>query len=265
MPEMNEIAAFEWILWGFSLFLDGMLLVLLLYYKNHRVFPAFFVYILFNLLQGLVLIWSYLFSGFSSPLSIRIAWGTQAVVVAARALAVALICERVLVRYRGVWALAKRLLVATAAVVLLCSWAVASGSWQFALLNANRGLALAIASAIVTLFAFARYYGVAVEPAVRTLAIGFFLYCCFLVLNDTILERLMYDYTSLWNLLETLAFLASLLLWTWVLRAPLPATPPELQLLPAGIYNAVSPEINERLRALNDHLENFWKVGRNRS
>lgn len=262
---MNEITNFEWALWGFTLILDGVLLVLLLYFKNQRVFPAFFVYILFNLLQGVVLIWSYLSSGFGSPLSIRIGWGTQAVVVAARALAVAQICERVLATYRGVWALAKRLLLATAAVVLLYSWMVASGSWQFALLNANRGLALAIATVIVILFAFARYYGVAVEPAVRTLAIGFFLYCCFLVLNDTILERLMYGYTKLWNLLETLAFLASLLLWTWALRAPQPATPPELQLLPAGIYNVVSPEINERLRALNDHLEDFWNVGRKRS
>jgi hypothetical protein len=55
-------------------------------------------------------------------------------------------------------------------------------------MNLDRGLELAMATVIVLLFVFARYYEVGVEPAVRTMAIGFLLYSCFRVLNDTILE-----------------------------------------------------------------------------
>src|SRR5260370_33612278 len=91
------------------------------------------------------------------------------------------------------------MLVATGSVVLLYSWAVARGSWQFAVLNSDRGMELAIASVIVTLFLFAHYYEVPVAPAVRTLSVGFFLYSPFSVLKDTALEAWLDDYSTLWN------------------------------------------------------------------
>jgi hypothetical protein len=262
---MYKIVAFEQVLWGLTVFLNGGLFVLLLYRKNHRVFPLFFVYVLFNFLQCLILIETYRIWGFSSPVSNRIAWGTQGFVVVTRALAVAQICHRVLANYRGIWALAWRLLVTTATFVLLYSWAVARGSWQFAVLNSDRGMELAIATVIVILFLFAQYYEVAVEPAVRTLAIGFFLYSCFFVLNDTILEGWMYRYSTLWNLLGTLAFLASLLLWNWALLERQPETTFEPEMFSAGVYRQVAPEINYRLKALNEHLEHFWYAERKRS
>jgi len=262
---MDEIDVFQRVLWGIAISLDGVLLVLLLKRKNHRVFPAFFVYILVDFLQGFVVLASYLVWGFDSEIAGRVGWGTQAFVIAARALAVAQICGQVLAKYRGVWALAKRLLLATAAIVLLVSWAVARGSWQFAVLNADRGMELAVASSILILFVFIRYYGVTVEPAVSVLAIGFFLYSCFHVLNDTILERWLYNYSKMWNLVGLLAFMASQSLWIWVLRERQSATTREPKLLPEGIYNAVTPEINDRLRALNDYLGQFWNVVRKRS
>jgi len=40
-------------------------------------------------------------------------------------------------------------------------------------LNGHRGIELAIASVIVILLLFTRYYGIVVEPAVRVLTIGF--------------------------------------------------------------------------------------------
>jgi hypothetical protein len=262
---MDAIVTFERMLWGFMVFLNGGLLVLLLYRKNHRVFPMFFVYVLLNFLQCFVLFESYRIWGFYSPVSKRIGWGTQGLVIAARAIAVAQICQRVLAKYRGIWALGWRLLVATAAVVLLCSWALAKGSLQFVVLNADRGMELAIASVIVILFLFARYYELVVEPAVRALAMGFFLYSCFIVLNDTILEGWMYGYLTLWNLLGTLAFVASLLVWSRGLRERQPEKTFELEMLSDGIYRSFAPEINDRLRALNDHLSQVWYADRKRS
>jgi hypothetical protein len=262
---MDAISASVRMLWGVTAFLDGGLLVLLLYRKNYRVFPAFFVYVLFDFLQGFVLFGSYLIWGFRSSVAGQIAWGTQGIVMTARAVAVAQICQRVLAKYRGVWALAKRLLILTAVVVLLYSWAIARGGWQFAVLNGHRGIELAIASVIVILLLFTRYYGIFVEPSVRVLTLGFFLYSSFYVLNDTILERLMYDYSKGWNLVGTSAALASILLWTWGLRERQPATTLEPEMLYGGIYYEVAPEINDRLRALNEHLGRFWNAERKRS
>ena len=262
---MDEIVSFEWMLWGLMVFLNGGLLVLLLYRRNHQVFPSFFAYVLLNFLQCFILFGSYKIWGFNSPVSKRMAWGTQFFVTIARALAVAQICHRVLGRYRGIWALAKRLLVATAVVVLLCSWAISEGSLHFAVLNANRGMELTIASVILLFFLFTRYYGIAVEPAVRTLAVGLFLYSCFYVLNITILEDRLYDYSRLWNERETLAFVATLLIWNWALRERQPQTTFEPEMLSDDIYRTVAPEINERLKAFNEHLSHSLYVERKRS
>ena len=140
---MEKVLIFDKALWGLTIFLNGGLLVLLLYRKNHLIFPFFFVYVLSNFLQGFVLFESYRIWGFGSPVSSGIAWGTQGVVIFARALAVAEICHCLLAKYRGIWSLAWRILAFTATFVLLSSLAVARGSWQFAILNSDRGMELA--------------------------------------------------------------------------------------------------------------------------
>jgi hypothetical protein len=255
---MAEAFTFDRLLWGTTFFLNAGLILLLLYRKNHRVLPFFFIYALLDFVHGVVIFASYRIWGFASATSISIAWGTQGLVSMARALAVAEICRCTLAKYRGVWRFAWRLLLGAGAVVSLYSWAVSRGSWQFAILNLDRGLEMAIASVIALLFVFVRYYHVNVEPAMRTLSIGFFLYSCFKVLNDTILERWLSHYATLWNLLGTLAFLASLLLWTWAMRQTQERPPLEPKLLPENQYRSLSPAINARLRTLNDRLGHFW-------
>jgi hypothetical protein len=181
-------------------------------------------------------------------------------VLFARALAVAEVCRHLLSRYRGVWALAWRILLLCVAVVLSYSILAARRDWRLALLTADRGLELSIATVIVVLLLFARYYDVKVEPVVRSLAIGFCLYSCFVVLNNTVLERWLHDYSALWNLLGMLAFLASLSVWTSALRPSRSQSQTKEILLPSGIYQAIVPEINLRLRLFNEQLSQFWKV-----
>src|SRR5437879_3687911 len=215
---MNEIVAFSKLLWGLNVLLEAGLLVLLLYRKNHRVFPFFFTYVLIAFLQSVVLMVSYRLWGFSSSNAVRIAWGTQGLVILGRGLAVAEICRRLLGRYRGIWALAWRILVGSAVLVLLYSLAIAGFEWQLLALNANRGLELTITVVLVMLFLFAHYYELAMEAAARLLGIGFFLYSCFAVLNDTMLESWKYRYATLWHVVGRLAYLASLLPWNWAFR-----------------------------------------------
>jgi hypothetical protein len=258
---MAELATFEKALWALTVFLKVALLAVLLYRKNYRAHPFFLAYVLTTVLQSIVVFGTYRVWGWDTPVSARIAWATQGVVILTRGLAVAEICQRILVKYRGIWALAWRILLATGAVVLLSAGAMARGSWQFAILNADRGLELAIAVVIVMLFLFAHYYHVPVEPPVRMLATGFFLYSCFFVVNDTVLESRLIPYMALWNFLGTLAFLASLLLWIWAALEKQPEMALEPEMLSESVYGALAPEINIRLRALNENLRNLQSTG----
>jgi hypothetical protein len=263
---MPEAPTFERVLWGVTFLLNTGLVALLVYRKNYRVFPFFFLYLLLNLLEAFVLFGAYQAWGFFSRKAMQIAWSAQGLVSLARAVAVAEICYLVLAKFRGVWRLAWRLLAAAAAVlVALYTAATARGRWHFAMVNLDRGLELLIATVVVMLFVFVRYYEVDVQSSIRTLAIGFFLYSDFRVLNDSILERLWRTYTPLWNRLGTLTFLVSLLLWSWALSHKLEQTALEPALLPEEHYHSLSPAINTRLKNLNERLDHFWDAQRQKT
>lgn len=255
-----ETAEFQQTLWAVNTAVGVVLLFSLAIRKTYRAFPAFSLYICVNLVSGASAFFIYRRWGFSSPPALRIAWGMQAVVLCARALAVTEVCRHVLARYSGIWALAWRVLLSCAGMIVVYSSLAAKRQWEHILPNADRGLELSIAAALVTLLAFARYYGVKVNSTDRSLAAGLCLYSCFVVLNNTILEHYLYKYVALWNLLGMLAFLASQLLWTWALHKPQTAAVPEEALLPAGLYQAIAPLINLRLRSLNDQLCKIWKL-----
>jgi len=257
---MATIALFQHALWALNSAGEVLLLTLLVVRKYYRSYPAFSLYLLVDLTMGATVFFVYRLWGFDSVIAYRIAWGTQGIVLFARALAVAEVCRHLLSRYRGVWALAWRILLLCAVVVLSYSTLAARHDWRLALPSADRGLELSIASVIVVLLLFARYYGVKAEPVARSLAIGFCLYSCFAVLNNTMLERLLYDYSVFWNVLGMLAFLATLSIWTFALRHSESEAQAKEILLPSGIYQALAPEINLRLRLFNEQLSRFWKV-----
>jgi hypothetical protein len=258
-PVIPEIARFQQILWAVNTLMGVMLLVLLAVRKNYGAYPAFTFYIAMNLMQAALLYASYRLWGFSSLASWGVAWGSQAAMIFARALAVAELCRHSLSRYPGIWALAKRILLSCAGLVLLYSVLAARHQWKLALPSAERGLELSIATVIVVLFLFTRYYGVRIESADRSLAAGFCLYSCFRALNDTIADRVLYGYSELWSFLGMVAFFGSLFLWSWALRKPLTVTVTKENLLPLHVYQSLTPEINLRLRGLNEQLCRLWK------
>jgi len=253
------IGQFQQMMWAVNAATGVLVLVLLLVRKNFRAYPAFTFYIFANLAQAILLFIAYRRWGFSSSSSWLFAWGTQIVVACARALAVVEVGGHFLSRYPGIWALARRLLLGCAGLVLLYSGLAGRHQWKLALPSADRGLELSIAAVVVGVLLFTRYYNVQVSAADRSLAVGFCLYSCFCVLNNTILEHYLHRYSELWNLLGMLAFLTSLLLWTWALRKPQTETVPEETLLSPGIYQTVAPQVNLRLRLLNDQLWKIWK------
>jgi hypothetical protein len=255
---LADISYLQQVLWAANVAVETTLVAILVVRKNYRLYPTFFFYILLVLGQNIVGFVTYRQWGFNSEIAWRIFWAIQAVLICARALAVAEVCRHLLSRYRGVWALAWRILLLCAALVFCYSILAARHDWRLAFPSAHRALELSIASIIVTLLVFARHYDVETEPEDRSLAIGFCLYSCFAVLNNTLLERFLYDYSVNWNLLGMFMFLASLSLWTWALRKPQFLPEPGEILLPRVVYQSLTPEINLRLRLLNEQLSRFW-------
>src|SRR5216684_5150901 len=184
-------------MWAVNTATSVFLLVLLVLRKNYRKYPVFTFYIFVNLALSISLFTIYRQWGFHSKASWFFAWGMTAVVICARALAVAELCRHILARYRGIWAFARRILLGSAGLVLLYSGVAARHQWKLALPSAERGLELAIATVIVVLFLFTRYYDVRIESADRLLSTGFCLYSCFRALNDTIADRVLYRYSEL--------------------------------------------------------------------
>ena len=252
------IVELQQVVWAVNTATGVALLLLLAARKNYRMYPAFTFYIFVNVAVATSLFTVYRLWGFSSTVSWRVGWTMQAVTVCARAWAVIEICRRFLSRYAGIWALAQRVLLACAVLVLLYSGVAVRRQWKLALPTVDRALELAIAAVIVVLFLFARYYALRPERTDRSLAVGLCLYSCFRALNDTISDRYLYDYAKVWNLLEMLAFFGCLVLWTWALRRSQLGTAAEEKLLPLGVYQSFAPQINLRLQLLNDQLGKIW-------
>jgi hypothetical protein len=258
---MEDLDIFTKWTWAITAIAQTLLLCLLVARRNANIYPAFTVYIFMTLAQSGLLFAAIRGSGFSSLTSYRIGWATQSVVMGARAFAVGELCRHVLGRFRGVWLLARWILVACGGAVLIYALLAANHQWKFLLNTAELGLELAIAAVIVTLLLFARYYDVVVTPPLRLLAIGLCLYSCVSVLNDAVLERWLGRYIFFWNILGMAAFLGCLLLWTWAFRSPASQTAASPRFLDGSVYLNTIPEMNWRLRSLNEQLMQFWPQG----
>jgi hypothetical protein len=256
---MDGVGPFTQGLWAATAIAQILLLCLLIARRNVSSYPAFSAYIFMTLAQSALIFVAIKGWGFSSSVSWRIGWATQSVVLGARAFAVAELCRHVLGRFRGVWILARWILLACGVLVLLYGLVAASHQWQLVLNTTELGLELAVAAVIVMLLLFARYYEVIVAPPLRWLATGLCVYSCISVLNDTILERWLSRYVSLWNVFGIAAFLACLLLWTWAFRQAVPQTAAD-PLLDRSVYLKIVPEVNWRLRELNEQLIRFWDL-----
>jgi hypothetical protein len=246
--------------WDFSIFLRVFLLCLLIFRRNVQFFPFFTTYLVVNLAKALTLNVIYQTWGVHPFKTFALAWSMEAVVTVTRALAVAELCRALLGAYHGIWSLAWRALLTCAGLIVLYSALSSKHTLAGFILGSGRALELAIASVIVIVFLFLRHYEVVSEPSVRFLALGFCIYACIAVINLSILERYVNAYDVVWNALGVIAYLACLLAWTWALRKSIPRPAFHPLLFSRAVYQQLSPEINARLRALNDQLSHFWGI-----
>jgi hypothetical protein len=133
-------------------------------------------------------------------------------------------------------------------------------------ISADQRVELFIAAFIVTMFVFVRYYRLPVADAERQLAIGFFLYSCVWVINDSLYEGWRQSLGSIWDYFQTIAFLASVIIWFNALRSPppIPVSAPVTTVSPE-VYAQLSEEVNSRLLTLNNRLNHLFRSGDSRS
>jgi hypothetical protein len=257
-----ELSNYARIAWGLTLVLQIGLLVMLFARGHRKRLPFFCAYISLNVLQGLFLAIVYPRLDSHAMWVWRGAWISQGLVIVARASAIGELGHKIMAAFRGIWGLAWRALAACGLVVLAVSILFGKHNFMVLVLTLDQGVELAIAVVSVGFFWFASYYDLEISEPFRSLGIGFCLYSCIFVVNDAILQRLMKGYSGTWNLVGTLAFAASVTLWlrASMKRAPAPANEPRL--LNARVYQAVMPEMNRRLVALNEELSRVWRVER---
>jgi hypothetical protein len=241
--------------WALTTTLELALFVQLVRRKLGRIYPCFFGYLLAVILQSIAVAVLYRSTNFDKLAVWKIAWATQGLVVFMRSLVVLELIRNILSRYIGIWGLAQRLFLSVAASVIAYDLALSKGEWQWLIMNGMRGLELAMAAVIVAMMVFARYYRVPVNQFERALAIGLCLYSSFYVINYSLLERIFLLHDVLWNFLEILTFIASLLVWISAVgryrESEEVAIPPAIS---AALYGKVSSEVNSRLLLLNRQL-----------
>jgi hypothetical protein len=203
-------------------------------------------------------------------------WITTGLDAVGRSLAIAELCHYGLRAYRGVWALAWRILSALTLVSLAHAAIDAWGqpSW-FAtyVLTVDRDVEFASVVILIALLLIRRYYGLGLESLEKWIAVGICLFCLVDAVNKTMLRdllsssffhlsRMQPEIEQLNELCNTIlfsAFIVSLGIWCFALRKPLPAPAATPQLLPAEVYEELSPTVNLRLRAFNDRLLELLK------
>jgi hypothetical protein len=132
-------------------------------------------------------------------------------------------------------------------------------------LAADRAVEFSLGSFIVGMFLFARYYRLAIANLERRLAVGFCLYSAFYVINDSLYENWRSSLGGLWNFLDILTFLASLLLWITAARSVTESREEEAQVaLSPEVYERLSQELSSRLQFLDDRLNSLLRSGDSR-
>jgi hypothetical protein len=256
-----ELPTFTLTAWGLATALTLFLLVRVFLLRMYRRYPFFTFYLGANLLQTAVLGYLYQSYGFSSTTyGYRSAWATQAFVVVARGFAAAEVCYRILGKFKGVWALAMRILIACGAIVLISTLYFGIRSYDLAVITLDMSLEAFVATWIVGLLLFARHYGVTVERETGMIGLGLGLLSCCKLLNDLVFERHVQAYLNSWNYVSSVAFVGILLLWAWALRKPVICAVPEPQLNSIQVYQVLIPQMNRKLSALNQQLSQFWRA-----
>jgi hypothetical protein len=252
------------VLWACSALAQLTALTLLFSRNSFRKLPLFTAYTALNFSQVIYLVIVYSTSGLTTDRTLDLAWYSECVTLFAQGWATAEILKVTLRPYQGIWGLVWRALAGTSIFIVLLVALTTQGDWARAKwFELNRGYHLTFAAAVIACLAVVRYYSIEVPRAYKIILGGFCFYSCTEILLNTVLQPLLKarysDYEAVWQSVTMLSFLAVEIVWVAALWRPLPVdarqAPPS-----DSVYQQLSPEINKRLRELNEKLLQLWKM-----
>lgn len=246
-------------LWILSIALQIAILIAMTVKKQFRDLPALYAYVVINLLQAAIIYLAYFRTEYNSKSAFWAAWASQIVVVVARWIAVCELFRIILSHFRGIWGLAWRVFVAFGSIALVVAFVLGGHDYNRIVSTFDLGIEFAIATVLVTFFLFTRYYQVEIEFSLRSIGIAFCLYSCFRVFNDTFTQKFLREYSSTWNLVDEVTYIATVILIGWALYVLHSQPAREVNLLPRKIYGQFIPQANQRLGSLNDRLNQMLK------
>lgn len=257
---LSALPTLDLALWAVTTAVTVVLLYFILARRLDQQFPFLTAYLGVNLLQTMAQVVVYETYGFDSNVTYAAVWGSQAVVILARALATGEFCYALLGRYVGVWALARRILLVCGTIVLGLSIYFGKDGFRYGVITLEVASEACIATLVVGAFVFAKHYGAEVRPNLALLGLGLGLNSCIKILNDAVLTRYLSGYNRLWNEVAMTSFILVLALWTFAMRATSTVNVPKPELADADLYRTLAPQMNRRLLELNEQLIRLWKL-----
>jgi len=275
----------ETLLSWFTLTFEAVLCGFIFTNKAHRVLPFFAAYAS-TLLANTAGVWIvYRKFGFGSLAAYYCYWCTLNLNALMRTLAIAELCRYKLRGYRGIWRLIWRVLAGVAFLFFLHAVFDAWGQpnrLAIYSLTFDRDFDIISVAILAALLLIHNYYGLSLESLQRTIAGGIFLICGVDAIGDTILRGFYAGYlfplfsaknsqvwfglkedfsriTGIWSTIHLICFMTGMGIWCFALRKPVPKRAVSPALLPAGVYEELSPAINLRLSAFNSRLLELLK------
>ena len=256
--------------------LEILLCGLVYFRKLYRRLPLFATYTATMLVCSIALAITFSQFGFRSVPSVYASWCAIALTSLARSAAIAELCRASLKAYEGIWALTWRLLSIMTALFFVHAAIDARGqpNWFTASsMTIERDVEIASAVILVGILLIGKYYRLSIDPLQKLLGLGILVFCIVEFVNNSLVRDLLVrggtawtitkpfaeQTWEVWNTVQALAADASIGLWCFALRKPLPARIESPALLPAEVYRELSPAINLRLRAFNARLVEMLK------
>jgi hypothetical protein len=259
---MSYLSPWQVALWAASLLAQLYLVSVIIRNRIWFRFPLFSVYFFINFTVGLCLAALYFRWGTAASQSWYFYWAGQGVVILLRILAGVEIYAKALSPYRGIWALAWRLLAAIGIFgivrAVVQTYAQHPSMHTFVYLG-ERHLEFASAVTLLAFLLFCRYYSVSLGPTLKAIAVGLGFFSIVQILNDSLLNQWLSQYVPLWRWLMVVSFDCTLAIWWFGLRVPEGAAIKPPVLYSKNVYDEFSPQMNGRLRVLNDRLTELLK------
>lgn len=256
-----QLSTGQIIVWTASILAQLYLIYLIARNQIWQELPVFSSYLTINFFTALLIAATYIRWGTRSGKSWSIFWALQGITLFLRIMVCVEVWKKTLKPYPGIWALAWRLLATVGSLGLVAAYIQMfkhGPPYSNYMFWAKPHLEFACAVTLLVFLLFCRYYTVSLGPALKAITLGICFYSAMQVLNDAIVQHWRSVYVPYWRYIIVLSFECSLVIWWWGLRVPVREAQRPV-LYPPELYPQYSPQVNQKLRRLNEQLEGFLR------